>query len=434
MSHRGRSIVPEQFELGNGLRVLMVENHSTPAVSMNLAMFAGSRDDPDERAGLAMMVSRLLEEGTRSRSSLEIADAIESVGGAIDSDCSPDRISVFLGVLSRDIDLGLELVGDMVQNPCFPETSITNERDRTLAEIQSALDRPQVVAGLEFNELVYGKHPLHRPVHGYPDTIANIGREDMVSFHERCLIPSNSLVSVVGDFSVPRMRSRLESVFGSWEPRPTSLTDSRVRPEKEPGVKSKFVSIPSHQAHIYLGHLGIERTHPDFYALQVMDAILGGGAGLTSRIPRKLRDEQGLAYTTFASITGSAASDPGKFLAYIGTSPENIEAAIDGFIAEIDRVRSEMVSAEELADAKAYLTGSFVFAFETNAQVARFLINADLYGLGFDYMEQYPAYIEGVTAEAIREAAARHLSTEDYVLVVAGPEGSTSGRVSAVPD
>jgi zinc protease len=160
-----------------------------------------------------------------------------------------------------------------------------------------------------------------------------------------------------------------------------------------------------------------------------MDTILGSGAGLTARIPRKLRDEQGLAYTTFASITSSAGIEPGKFLAYIGTSPENVDAAIDGFVAEIERMRTEPVLAQELADAKAYLTGSFVFSFETNAQVARFLIHAELFGLGFDYVERYPGYVEGVTAEAIRNAASTHLSTEDYVLVVGGPETAASARI-----
>ena len=430
MKAAGPSTIPEAFQLENGLRVFLVENHTTPSIAMNLTVLAGSRDEPDELAGTAMMTARLLDEGTKTRSSLEIADAIESVGGSIDTDCSFDRSAVFLAVLSRDIDLGLELVADMVRHPLFSDESIENERDRTLAEIRSAMDRPQVVTGWEFNELVYGTHPLHRPVHGYPETIPLIKREHLLAYHERHFTPANVMLSLVGDFDIPEMKARLEAILGSWESRPAAPTGLRKAPEPVQGVSAKFLNLESQQAHIYYGHLGIARTDPAFYTLQVMDTILGAGAGLTARIPHRLRDEEGLAYTTFASITNSAGSEAGKFLAYIATSPENVDAAIDGFIAEIDRIRTEPVSGDELADAQAYLTGSFVFSFETNAQIARFLINAELFGLGFDYVDTYPQYIQAVTADMIRQAAATYLSTTNHALVVGGPASAETSRIS----
>lgn len=413
---------PETFSLQNGLRVFLVENRSTPSIAMNLTVLAGARDESEEFAGTAMMASRLLDEGTETRTSLEIADAIESVGGAIDTDCTFDRFAVFLAVLSRDIDLGLALVADMLRNPVFSPESIDNERQRTLAEIRSAMDRPQVVTGWAFNESVYGAHPLHRPVHGYPESIARIGREQLRAFHSRHVVPGNVLLALVGDFRVSEMQTRLEQVFGSWSSGPPPGGGTGPAPKPLTGVNARFLKQESQQAHIYYGHLGISRSDPEYYALQVMDTILGAGAGLTARIPHKLRDEQGLAYTTFASITSSASSEIGKFLAYIATSPENVAAAIDGFIAEIDRIRSEPVSREELDDARAYLTGSFVFSFESNAQIARFLINAELFGLGFDYRERYPQYIERVTAAMVQKAAATHLSTSNYALVIGGPE------------
>jgi zinc protease len=416
-----RRVAPAQATLANGIKVLMVENPCIPAISMNLTVLTGARDDPQGRAGTALMVSRLLEEGTATRTSLEIADAIESVGGAIETDCTYDRLSIFLDVLSRDIDLGLELVADMIQNPTFLADSIENERDRTLAEIRSAMDRPQVVAGLAFNELVYGDHALHRPVHGYPETIARIQREDLVAFHERYVSPENALLAVAGSFALDEMRDRLEAAFGPWKPGGDPALPAASGPVASRGIRSRRIEFESHQAHVYLGHLGVRRTHPDFYALQVMDAILGGSAGLTARIPRKLRDEQGLAYTTFSSITNSAGLDPGKFVAYMGTAPENVSRAVEGFIREIELVRDEGVSLQELEDARAYLTGSFVFGFETNAQLTRFLISAHLFDLGFDYIDKYPGYIEKVSAAEIRRVARAHLSTEHCVLVVAGP-------------
>jgi zinc protease len=179
--------------------------------------------------------------------------------------------------------------------------------------------------------------------------------------------------------------------------------------------------MPAQQANIYLGHLGIERTSPDFYALQVLDTILGGGAGFTARIPQRLRDELGLAYTTFASITMTAGIDPGRFVAYIGTSPENTRLAIDGLLNEIRRIIDEPVSVDELEDAKDFLTGSFVFAFESSAQIARFLVQASVYDLGFNYGEKYPRLIRSVTAEDIARVARQYLDPENYTLTVTGP-------------
>ena len=412
---------PQRFTLDNGLRVILVENPGLPAISLNLSILAGAREEPEERAGCAVTLSRLLDEGTPTRSSLEIADAIESVGGAIESDCSYERASTFLGVLGRDIDLGLELVADIIANPLFSEESLSKERERMLAEIRSAMDRPQVVGGWEFNELVYQNHPLHRPVHGYSHTLEKITREDLQSFHRRYFVPNNAILSVVGDLQTDDMLRRLDTVFGQWKPGP--LAEETIDPpQRQQETRRKFLQMPSEQVHIYFGHLGIGRTHPDFYALQVLETILGGGAGLTSRISRTLRDEQGLAYTTFASITGSAGRDPGKFLAYIGTSPENIQRSIDGFLTEIERIVTEPVDAEELDDAKAYLTGNFVFAFESSSQIARFLVNAEVFDLGFDHVEKYPTYIDSVTLEDLTRVAGDHLDTENYTLVISGPE------------
>src|SRR2546427_7696860 len=166
-----RSFEVHSHVLSNGLKVLLVENPSIPTVSLNASVLAGARYDLESKAGLAIMVSRLLDEGTETRTSLEIADAIESVGGAIDADGSFERIVVSAGVLTKDIDLGLELLSDLSIRPIFPEEYVDKEKERTLAEIISAQDRPQVVAGWAFNELVYQDHPLHRPSHGYPATV-----------------------------------------------------------------------------------------------------------------------------------------------------------------------------------------------------------------------------------------------------------------------
>src|SRR5437660_7627908 len=293
--------------LANGLQVLLVENPSIPTVSLNASVLTGARYDPETKAGLAIMVSRLLDEGTETRTSLEIADAIESVGGAIDADGSFERIVVSAGVLKKDIDLGLELLADLLMRPIFPQEYVDKEKERTLAEITSAQDRPQVVAGWAFNELVYQDHPLHRPSHGYPATVERIERNDLIEFHQKYFVPNNVILSVVGDFKVPDILPKIEKAFGAW-PSKTIDFPTSPPPIRQTGKRTKFIRMTAQQLNIYLGHLGITRNNPDFYALQVLDTILGGGAGFTARIPQRLRDELGLAYTTFASITMTAGS------------------------------------------------------------------------------------------------------------------------------
>jgi zinc protease len=415
-----RSLTVHSHTLENGLKILLVENPSLPTVSITGSVLAGARYDPESKAGLAIMASRLLDEGTQNRTSLEIADAIESVGGSIDTDGSFERIIANAGVLKKDVDLGLELLADLMIRPSFPQEYVDKEIERMLAEIESAQDRPQVIAGWAFNELVYQNHPLHRPSHGYPNTVEKLTRADLLDFHQRYFVPNNVILSVVGDFRVPDLLPKIEKAFGGWEAKPVKFP-TYPDPIRQTEKRVKFITMPAQQLNIYLGHLGIARTNPDYYTLQVLDTILGGGAGFTARIPQRLRDELGLAYTTFASITMTAGLEPGRFVSFIGTSPENMKLAIDGLLNEIHRIIEEPVTEQELQDAKDYLTGSFVFAFESTPQIARFLVHAEVYRLGFDYIERYPHYIRAVTVDDISRVAKKYLDSENYTLVVVGP-------------
>jgi zinc protease len=174
------------------------------------------------------------------------------------------------------------------------------------------------------------------------------------------------------------------------------------------------------QVHVFLGHPGIRRMHPDYYVLSVMDHILGTGPGFTSRCARKLRDEMGLCYSVTAGITPSAGEEPGTFTAYIGTSPEHRQAAIDGFLDEIRRIRTTLPGEAELQDVKDYLTGSFVFGLERNSNLAAYAVRAKRFDLGFDYLHRYPELIAGITGEQVRAAAEQHLHPESMIAISAG--------------
>jgi zinc protease len=411
----------ERVELANGLVLLLSENHATPSVSINAIVLAGSRFESDDKAGLASLVGELIDEGTTTRNSQEIAEAVESVGARFRTAGDYQTSGVQGAFLSQDIWLGLEIAADVLMNASFPEEQINLHVGRRAAQIKSRLDVPRIQASDAFNEVIFAGHPQHRPAIGYETTVAQLTRDNMVDFYKRYYVPENTLLSIVGDFNKEELKQKVEEIFGKWKPYENFAhpTIPAVNRQMEP--IEKFIMAAKEQVNIFIGHVGIERKNPDFYALLVMDTILGSSPGFTSRIPRILRDEQGLAYTTYSNITASAGLDAGRFIAYIGTSPENLEQALGGLRGEIARMAKEPVTAHELESAKAYLTGNFVFDFQTNAQIAEFLVEAEVYELGFDYLKTYPEKIRAVTIDEVYRVASKYLAPQALTTIVVGP-------------
>ena len=410
----------ERLVLENGMVVLLSENHTNSSVSINATVRAGSRFEPDEKAGLASLVGELIDEGTTARTSDEIAEAVEAVGGRLITIGDYQSSGVRAAFLSADISLGLEITADVLMNATFPEDKVRQHVERRVAQIKSRLDVPRVQASDEFNEVVFKGHPLHRPPVGYERTVSSLTRADMIDFYRRYYVPNNTILTIVGDINKAEVKQSIEDVFGRWEKAADFTRPMIPRPARPAAPIEKFIAAPKEQVNIFIGHLGVERTNPDYYSLLVMDTILGSSPGFTSRIPRILRDEQGLAYSTFSNITASAGIDPGRFVAYIGTSPENLDKATAGLRREITRIFEEPVTVEELESAKAYLTGSFVFDFQTNAQVAEFLIETEVYKLGYDYLEKYPELIRATTVEEIARVTRAYLDPERLTTVVVG--------------
>ncbi|HST20466.1 MAG TPA: pitrilysin family protein, partial [Blastocatellia bacterium] len=408
----GPKLDVERIELANGLVLLLSENHSTPSVSIKAVVRAGSRYEPDEKSGLASIVGEILDEGTTTRTSQQIAETVESVGGRIGTFGDYQSSGVVAVFLSKDISLGLDVIADILMNVSFPEDKIRQHIDRRVAQIRSRLDMPRTKASDVFNEIIFKGTPQHRPPIGYEETVSKLTRDDAVDFYRRYYVPNNTVLAIVGDIDKTAIRNQVEEVFGAW-PRAAKIEPPQAPcPVRQTEAIERFIQAPKEQVNIFIGHMGIKRNNSDYYALLVMDTILGSSPGFTSRIPRILRDEQGLAYTTFSSITSSAGIDPGRFVAYIGTSPENLDRAIEGLRKEIVRIVREPVSQEEVESAIAYLTGSFVFHFQKNLQIADFLVEAEVYELGFDYLEKYPEIIRNITVDDISEVARKYIAPD----------------------
>ena len=418
---RNPSLEVERLSLPNGLTVLLSENHSTPSVSISAAVRAGSRYETDDKAGLASMVGELIDEGTSTRTSQQIAEAVESVGGRLNSFGDYQTSGTRAAFLSKDVSLGLEITADLLMNASFPQDKVSQNIDRRLAQLKSRRDVPRVQASDEFNEIIFKGSPQHKPSVGYESTVRMLTRQDLVSFYTKYYVPQNTILAIVGDIDKVAIKKRIEEIFGKWKAAGEFKAPDVPAPRKQDKAIQKFVTAPKEQVNIFVGHVGIDRKNPDYYGLLVFDTILGSSPGFTSRIPRILRDEQGLAYSTFSNITGSAGIDPGRFVAYIGTSPDNLDKAIGGLKREISRIVQEPVTPEELDSAKAYLTGSFVFDFQTNAQTADFLLEAEIFSLGFDYLQKYPELIRRVTIDDVSRIVKKYIDPERLTTVVVGP-------------
>jgi zinc protease len=422
----------ERLELPNGLVLLLSENHSTPSVAIRAVVCAGSRLEPDDKAGLASLVGEVLDEGTATQTSQQIAETVESVGGKMATFGEYQSSGILSVFLSKDITLGLNIVNDVLTSASFPEEKVQQSIERRIAQIKSRLDVPRTLASDIFNETIFKGTPQHRPAIGYAETVRKLTREDVIGFYRRYYVPNNTILAIAGDIDKEDVKKRIEATFGSWPKAAGFQIPHPPAPARQREAIEKFVAAHKEQINIFIGHVGIDRKNPDYYALLVMDTILGSSPGFTSRIPRILRDEQGLAYTTFSNITASAGIDPGRFIAYIGTSPENLDLAIEGLRNEIARIVKEPVSSNEVESAKAYLTGSFVFHFQKNLQIADFLVEAETYGLGFDYLERYPEIIRNITVEDVTRVARTYLDPEHLTTVVVGPVDER-GRIIRKP-
>lgn len=406
----------ERETLPNGMVVLHSGRHSVPMVSVVMAIRAGSIAEPSAKAGLAYLTAALLNEGTQKRTSREISEAIEFVGGSLSASAGADYTTVSLTVLKKDIGLGFDLLSDILLHPAFREEEIARKKQITKNRLIQQNEEPGVVASIAFSKAVFGEHPYGRQVQGTVETLDAITRQDLADFHSAYFTPNNTIVSVVGDISRDELIQLLGRYFGDWQQKkiPENVLPA-IGQKKSPTVIK--VNKDLTQTNIILGHLGITRDNPDYYAVTVMNYILGGG-GFASRLVDNIRDNRGLAYDVHSYFSASKYS--GSFQAGLQTKNESANTAIAEVIQEMERMRTEPVSDKELADAKSYLTGSFPLRVDSNSKIAGFNLAVEYYGLGLDYIDRYPAIINAITKEDILNVAKKYLDPANYVLVVVG--------------
>jgi zinc protease len=402
-------------ELDSGLTLLAVQNPGVQTYACAVSLDVRPGDEPADRSGLANLVGECLDEGTSRHDALELAAAAERLGAMMEGN---HRGGVVMSPATAQKD-ALALLCEMVLEPEFPGREVRRVQAEVLTEIKADDDDPRAVAARRFRSEIYGEHPLGRAPQGTTKSVAKLRPKDLRAYHEEWFRPAGGYVAASGPDEPEKTLDRLEKAFRHFRKK-AKKHPAIADVDLAPAGRDAHIPMPREQVHVFLGHLGVRRTHPDFYVLSVMDHVLGTGPGFTSRCSRKLRDEQGLCYAVSAGITASAGEEPGTFTAYIGTSPEHRQRAIDGFLEEIRRMRSEPVTAQELQDVKDYLTGSFVFGLERNSNLAAYAIRARRFGLGFDFIQRYPDMVRAISAEQVRDAAERHLHPDRLVVVSAG--------------
>ena len=409
-------MVQEQA-LSNGLRVLLLESHEVPLVQVNLLLAAGSATDPKGEFGLASFTAAMLDEGAGERSALELADAIEFLGAELSTASAFDASAVRLNVPTQRLEQALPLMADVALRPTFPEPELERLRQERLTALLQTRDDPAGVATPAFWRVVYGAdHRYGTNAIGTTATLTAVTAAQLRAFHAAAYRPDNAALIVVGDVTLAAVLPMLERAFGAWSTREraTEVPLPPVPPRAEREVT--IVDMPgAEQSQIRIGAVGVPRSTPDYFALQVLNTVLGGS--FTSRLNQNLREEHGYAYG--ANSRFDMRRSAGPFMAAAGVQTDKTAESLTEFFRELEAI-SEPIGADELAKAKNYLALGFPADFETLGDLAARLEELVVYDLPDNYYTEYTASIGAVTAADVQRAAAAHIRPGALAVVVVG--------------
>jgi zinc protease len=401
--------------LANGLEVIAVSHHEQPVVSLRLIVRAGAAQDPDNRPGVAAMAATLLDQGTTTRSAEQIADAIDSIGGALGTGAGSDLSFINAIVMKDSLNFGLDLVSDVAQHPAFAQEELERQRQQSLSGMRVSYDDPEFLANIVFDRLVYGFHPYGRPQLGTPETITALTREDLLAFHRKWFGANNAILAIVGDVSPEEAFAGAERAFGRW----AKGTAEPPRPIDPPPPTRRVIVIDKPgavQTEIRVGNIAIPRKHEDFMALDLAAKVLGGEGA--NRLHRVLRSERGLTYG--ASADFNALKQSGDIVAQTNTRSETTGETLRLMIDEVWKMLRERVGDRELEGAQEYLTGSFPLTIETPSQIALQILNAVFFGLNMNDLQTYRERVNVVTVDDVQRVARAYLHPDRLTIVLVG--------------
>ena len=413
--------------LANGLQVIAVAHHEQPAVSLRLIIRAGGAQDPADKSGVATLVAALLDQGTATKDAEQIATAIDSIGGLIGTGAGSDLSFINAIVMKDSFAFGLDMVSDLARNPKFSPEELERQRQQILSGLKVGYEDPDYIAGMVFDRLVYGFHPYGRPDSGTPESISSITRDDLVAFHKAWFGANNAILAIVGDVSHEEAFAGAERAFGKWG-KSESVAPKPVDPPP-PTRRVVVIDRPGAvQTEIRVGNVGLPRRHKDYLALDLAINILGGEGG--NRLHRVLRSDRGLTYGASADV--NALKDSGNIVADTDTRSEVTGEALRLIVDEFSRLQRQRVQEAELADAQAYLTGSFPLTIETPSAIALQVLNAVFYGLDLNDLQTYRERVNAITPDDIQRVAREYLRPDRLSIVLVGDASVFAKQLAGV--
>jgi predicted Zn-dependent peptidase len=409
---------PQAFrlELANGLRGYFQEDHSLPLVNISaLINFGGLYVARDKKGLETVLGETLIKGGTKTREGSVIEERIDFLGGSLNLFVGERTSTLSLTVLGRDLDEGLALFFDVLMNAEFREAALNLAKARLIEQLRQVNDQPSEVLSREFARVIYGDHPLTWDPN--KKTYDGVTRADLKAVQAKYLMPGNIILAASGDFNKAQLRSKINTIVAGWKNKNVAIpTFSRQFPPPESGVY--FIQMPINQGYISLGHLGLEDTSPDFFALQVMNFILGGGS-FSSRITTKVRSNEGLSYNQ-GSRFEYRWGYPGAFAGYVQTKSSTVGYAISLILDEFNRIRREPVSDAEMETAVNFYLESFSNFFESPQTTMTTFANLEMTGKPLNYYKTYRDNIRAVTKAKVQEVAKAYIHPDQAVIMIVG--------------
>lgn len=418
--------LPTSFEttLANGLVVVVVEDPRLPLVSYRLAMRTGDAHEPRELPGLLDMLTGLLTEGTKSRTSREIADQVARLGATLQAGANSDYTTVAASSLTMFSEDILELMADVALRPVFPENEVELTKQNTKESLKQQRAQPAFLANEMVARIMFGEHP-YSVTAPTPESIDRTTRQHFIDFHKAKFIANNAVMVVVGDVKRESVVKQVEKFFAAWPPGHIEGDDFPAPPDRT-SRSAYVVDRPgSAQANIIIANHGITRTNPDYFPLLVMHTILGANA--SSRLFMNLREDKGYTYGAYSSL--DARRTAGTFRATAEVRTPVTGDSLKEFFYELERIRTEPVSEKEIADAKSYLTGVFPIRLETQEGVIDQLVQIKMFGLANDYLELYRSRVQAVTIKQVQEVAKKYVRPDVAALVIVGAGAQLTDQI-----
>ncbi|MBI5683537.1 MAG: insulinase family protein [Verrucomicrobia bacterium] len=404
----------KRFELPNGMRLLVREDHRLPFVNLYAACKGGVLAETDTNNGVTALMSRLLLKGTKTRSAEQIADEIESGGGSIGATGGNNSFGISVEALNADFNKALDVLSDVWLHPAFPEAAVAREKQIQLGAIKSEKEVPTSMASKLLRRALFGAHPYHMTSNGTDASVGKLTRADIAAHHDRLVVPANMVLAVCGNVKADDVRRAVEKLFGKLKR--TGASDVLPKhPSAAPLTSVARVEeiAPRQQAVIFIGYPSVTVANPDRFPMEVLQE---GLSGLSSPLFQRLRDELALCYYTGASQL--VGLDPGYFLFYIGTDPAKAKLAETELMKEIGKIRDAGLSAGDLARAKAKLISEKKIAFQSNADLAAEIALDELYGLGYKFYKDYEKRYEAVTTADLQRVARKYFGAAAAIAIV----------------